>query len=99
MRLSHMDASFLYAESVSGPMHISSIYVLEGELETARVHEHFAERIHLVPSYRRKVAHVPLNLGHPKWWTIPTSIWTTTFGITSCRRARPCRMASTPRRS
>ena len=67
MRLSPMDASFLYAESVSGPMHISSIYVLEGELSPARVHEHFAERIHLVPSYRRKIAHVPLNVGHPKW--------------------------------
>ena len=67
MRLSPMDASFLYAESVSGPMHISSIYVLEGALSHARVREHFAERIHLIPSYRRKIAHVPLNLGHPKW--------------------------------
>ena len=67
MRLSPMDAAFLYTESVSGPMHISSIYVLEGELSRARVHEHFAERIHLIPSYRRKIAHVPLNLGHPKW--------------------------------
>ena len=67
MRLSPMDASFLYAESVSGPMHISSIYVLEGALSHARVRERFAERIHLIPSYRRKIAHVPLNLGHPKW--------------------------------
>ncbi len=67
MRLSPMDASFLYAESVSGPMHISSIYVLEGALSPARVREHFAERIHLIPSYRRKIAHIPLNLGHPKW--------------------------------
>ncbi len=41
MRLSPMDASFLYAESVSGPMHISSIYVLEGALSPARVREHF----------------------------------------------------------
>ena len=67
MRLSQMDASFLYAESASGPMHISSIYVLEGELSHARVHEHFAERIHLVPSYRRKIAHIPFNLSHPNW--------------------------------
>ena len=67
MRLSPMDASFLYTESVSGPMHVSSIYVLEGELSHARVHEHFAERIHLIPSYRRKIAHIPLNVGHPKW--------------------------------
>ena len=67
MRLSPMDASFLYTESASGPMHISSIYVLEGELSRGRVHEHFAERIHLVPSYRRKIAHIPLNLSHAKW--------------------------------
>ena len=67
MRLSPMDASFLYAESVSGPMHISSIYVLEGALSHARVREHFAERIHLIPSYRRKIAQIPFNLGHPKW--------------------------------
>jgi WS/DGAT/MGAT family acyltransferase len=57
----------LYAESVSGPMHISSIYVLEGELSHGEVLDHFAERIHLVPSYRRKIAQIPFSLSHPKW--------------------------------
>jgi diacylglycerol O-acyltransferase / wax synthase len=66
-RLTDSDASFLYMETASGPMHISSIYVLDGELEFDRVFEHFAERIHLVPSYRRKLALVPLNLAHPTW--------------------------------
>jgi WS/DGAT/MGAT family acyltransferase len=66
-RLTDSDASFLYMESASGPMHISSVYVLEGELSFERVFEHFAERIHLVPSYRRRLAQVPLNLAHPTW--------------------------------
>lgn len=66
-RLSDSDASFLYMESASGPMHIGSIYVLEGELPYATVYEHFAERIHLIPSYRRRLAQVPFNLAHPTW--------------------------------
>ncbi len=67
MRLTQMDASFLYGESVSGPMHISSVYVLEGELPFDDVFRHFESRIHLVPSYRRKLAPVPFNLAHPEW--------------------------------
>lgn len=67
MRLSATDASFLYAETASGPMHISSIFVLEGEMSFDKIHQHFDERMHLLPAYRRKVAMVPFNMGHPKW--------------------------------
>lgn len=67
MRLSPTDATFLYAESESGPMHISSVYVLEGELSYDSVYQHLEQRLHLIPAYRRKIAFVPLNLGHPKW--------------------------------
>ncbi len=67
MRLSASDASFLYAESHSGPMHISAIYIIEGELAYETVFQHIADRIHLIPAYRRKVALVPINMGHPKW--------------------------------
>jgi diacylglycerol O-acyltransferase / wax synthase len=66
-RLTDSDASFLYMETASGPMHISSVYVLEGELEFDKVFAHFAERVHLVPSYRRKLAQVPLNIAHATW--------------------------------
>ncbi len=66
-RLSDSDASFLYVESASGPMHISSVYVLEGELPFAQVYQHFADRIHLLPTYRRRLAQVPFNLAHPTW--------------------------------
>ncbi len=67
MRLTQSDASFLYTESASGPMHISSVYVLEGELAFEKVFQHFASRIHLIPSYRRKLAQVPMNIAHPEW--------------------------------
>ena len=67
MRLTPTDASFLYIESVSGPAHISSIITIDGELSFGRVFDHFAERIHLVPSYRRKLAQVPLHVAHPEW--------------------------------
>ncbi len=67
MRLTQADASFLYTESASGPMHISSVYVLEGELAFEQVFEHFESRLHLIPSYRRKLAPVPFNIAHPEW--------------------------------
>ena len=67
MRLSATDASFLYAETASGPMHISSILVLEGELEYDRFYRHFEERMHLVPAFKRKIMMVPFNVAHPKW--------------------------------
>jgi WS/DGAT/MGAT family acyltransferase len=66
-RLSTTDALFLYLESAAAPMHISSIYVLEGELSFERVLEHFESRIHLVPACRRRLAQVPFNLAHPTW--------------------------------
>ena len=66
-RLSTSDAAFLYGETASGPMHISSIYVLEGELPYDTVFQHMADRIHLIPAYRRRIAMVPFNLGHPVW--------------------------------
>lgn len=48
-------------------MHISSIIILEGELEYDEVFAHFAQRMHHLPACRRKLAQVPLNLAHPTW--------------------------------
>jgi WS/DGAT/MGAT family acyltransferase len=67
MRLTEADASFIYMESASGPMHISSVYVLDGELDFDKLMHRFEARIHLVPAYRRKLAQVPFGLGHPEW--------------------------------
>ena len=67
MRLSTTDASFIYLESASGPMHISSINILEGEVGFDEIFEHFDARMHLLPTYRRKLAQIPLNVAHPTW--------------------------------
>ena len=67
MRLTAADASFLYTETASGPMHISSIIILDGELSFEDVYEHIDERLHMLPAYRRKIAQVPMNLAHPTW--------------------------------
>ncbi len=67
MRLSQTDASFIYLESVSGPMHISSVYVLDGEVPFEQIYHRFERRIHLIPSYRRKLSQVPFSLAHPTW--------------------------------
>lgn len=67
MRLSEHDASFLYTETASGPMHTAAIFILEGELSYETVLEHFRARMHLVPRYLQKLAFVPFNLAHPKW--------------------------------
>ena len=67
MRLTETDASFIYMESASGPMRISSIYVLNGEVPFERIYQRFNDVLHLIPSYRRKLMHVPMSLAHPVW--------------------------------
>ncbi|MCB1643794.1 MAG: hypothetical protein KDI36_00005, partial [Pseudomonadales bacterium] len=67
MRLTQADASFVYMESSSGPMHISSVYILDGELSFDQFMTRFEKRIHLVPAYRRKLMQVPFSLAHPVW--------------------------------
>lgn len=49
MRLTAADASFIYGESASSPMHISSVYVLDGELDFRALMNRFEKRIHQVP--------------------------------------------------
>ena len=67
MRLSTQDASFLYSETASGPMHGTGVSVIEGEIPFDTVFRHVASRLHLVPRYRQRLAVVPFNLAHPKW--------------------------------
>lgn len=67
MRLSAHDASFLYTESASGPMHGVGITILETPATYEEIFQYYAERIHLVPRLRQKLAFVPFNIAHPKW--------------------------------
>ena len=67
MRLSTQDASFLYSETASGPMHAAGLSVIEGEVPFEVVYRQITSRLHLVPRYRQRLALVPFNLAHPKW--------------------------------
>jgi WS/DGAT/MGAT family acyltransferase len=67
-RLTGLDASFLHLERDAAHMHVASCMIFEGEAPT---HEELLEaiesRLHLVPRYRQRLAHVPLQQGRPVW--------------------------------
>ena len=71
--LSARDAWFLYAERPETPLDIGTVYVFEGGSRVPGgrgalgVEETIRERIHLVPRYRQRIHHVPMNLAHPVW--------------------------------
>ncbi|HYZ91918.1 MAG TPA: wax ester/triacylglycerol synthase family O-acyltransferase [Actinomycetota bacterium] len=67
-RLSALDASFLYLDSPSTPMHISSLAVYEGPApDHDELKRHLASRLTLVPRFRQRLEMVPLNGHRPVW--------------------------------
>jgi len=70
--LSGLDATFLYLETPETPMHVGSLNLYElpkgskGSFHRA-VKQHIAKRMHLAPVFSRRLAFMPLNLGHPIW--------------------------------
>jgi diacylglycerol O-acyltransferase len=69
-RLSALDASFLYLEQATTPMHVGGVAIFrrpENGLDYDRLVELVEQRISLVPRYRQKVRHVPGNLARPVW--------------------------------
>jgi WS/DGAT/MGAT family acyltransferase len=67
-RLSALDASFLHQEGPESHMHIGALTTFDGPPP------HFDEltaliggRLHLVPRYRQRLAHTPLDRGRPVW--------------------------------
>lgn len=71
-RLSGLDASFLYLETSSQPMHVCSIVELDtstvpGGYAFDRLRDALGLRIKAIPTFREKLANSPLNLDHPVW--------------------------------
>ncbi|OSC41838.1 wax ester/triacylglycerol synthase family O-acyltransferase [Mycobacterium decipiens] len=71
-RLSGLDASFLYLETSSQPMHVCSIMELDtstmpGGYTFDRLRDAFSLRIKAMPQFREKLANSSLNLDHPVW--------------------------------
>jgi diacylglycerol O-acyltransferase / wax synthase len=71
-RLTGLDASFLYLETSSQPLHVCSIMELDtstvpGGYDFRRLREALSLRIKAMPAFREKLADSPLNLDHPVW--------------------------------
>jgi diacylglycerol O-acyltransferase / wax synthase len=67
-RLSSVDVSFLTNESASSHMHVGGILIFEGPPPAYNdLLEHVRGRLHLVPRFRQKLAHPPVQTGRPFW--------------------------------
>jgi len=71
-RLTGLDASFLYLETPSLPMHVAMTAVFDpstipGGYSFPRLRDHIARRLPQAPVFRRRLMEVPLRLGHPVW--------------------------------
>ena len=72
-RLTALDSTFLHLEDHStAHMHVASVMVFEGSEPTLdELVEHINSRLHLVPRYRQRLAHVPFGQGRPIWTDDP----------------------------
>ena len=69
-RLSALDASFLYLEQPTTPMHVGGVAVLRrprSGFEFDRLVELVEHRLALVPRYRQKIKQVPGRVARPVW--------------------------------
>ncbi|MFT6335401.1 MAG: diacylglycerol O-acyltransferase [Saprospiraceae bacterium] len=65
--VSGMDATFLYGETPTSPMHVGSVAILEGSLAFNDFRKLIASRIHHIPKFRKRLMHVPFSIDHPYW--------------------------------
>jgi diacylglycerol O-acyltransferase len=71
-RLSGLDALFLYGEQGGMHMHVCAVIIIDpstmpGGYSFDGIKQTFANRMHLVPQFRRRLATIPLGLHHPIW--------------------------------
>ncbi|MEV0678218.1 wax ester/triacylglycerol synthase family O-acyltransferase [Actinosynnema sp. NPDC050436] len=69
-RLSALDASFLYLEDSTTPMHVGGVAVFrrpKAGFDYDGLVDLIEQRLALVPRYRQKVVHVPGRLARPVW--------------------------------
>jgi WS/DGAT/MGAT family acyltransferase len=69
-RLSALDASFLYLEQPTTPMHVGAVAIFRrprSGFDYDRLLRLIDQRIGLVPRYRQKVRHIPGGLARPVW--------------------------------
>ena len=75
-QLTGMDSAFLYLETSTMPMHVGGLTLYDtSDSKKPFTFEDFREfmeaRIHLVPTFRERLVHVPFNLDYPYWLEDP----------------------------
>ncbi len=71
-RLTGLDATFLYLETATSPMHVAGLMILDpstvpGGFSLEKVKEMYRSRLDAAPPFRRRLAEVPMGLHHPLW--------------------------------
>ncbi len=66
-QISGYDAAFLYAESPTSPMLITTLAILEGSLSFEDFKNIVASKLHKIPKFRQRLLNVPMNLDYPYW--------------------------------
>lgn len=70
-RLTGADATFLYMETPTSPMHVAGLAVLDPsgvpDWGVDKMVDMVSTRLHLAPPYRRRLKGVPFGLHHPVW--------------------------------
>jgi WS/DGAT/MGAT family acyltransferase len=72
-QLSGLDASFLYLETGTAPMHIANLAIYDqssapgGRVTFKQILQFFEQRMHKARAFRQRIARVPLSLDHPYW--------------------------------
>ncbi len=72
-QLTGQDASFLYFETPSAPMHVGGVMIYDqtelpaGKQRFTDILRAIEERLHLARPFRQKLVNVPFSLDHPYW--------------------------------
>ena len=69
-RVSALDASFLYMDEPTTPMHVGSVAVFQtppGGFDHSRLVELIRQRLAFVPRYRMRIRQVPFGIARPVW--------------------------------
>jgi WS/DGAT/MGAT family acyltransferase len=66
-RLTTLDATFLYFEKPTQPMHVGGCMIYERDVSLNLLAQALLSRMHLLPRYRQKAVFPPFGLAHPTW--------------------------------
>lgn len=66
-RLGPLDALFLYLEKKEMPLHIGSVFLLDGPISLDDLKSLIEAKLPLIPRYRQRVVFPPFQAAYPSW--------------------------------